>query len=65
MLKQKELIKEKQKQLSMIERKIDHRLSTLYQAQNCSLNEIKIVKKESSNIVWIQDTLQLRSHLDL
>lgn len=65
LLKQKELIKEKQKQLSMIERKIDHRLSTLYQAQHCSLNEIKIVKKESSNIVWIQDTLQLRSHLDL
>lgn len=65
LLKQKELVIQKQRQLAAIERKIDHRLEQLQEARNAKLDVVEIKKIPSCRIVWIHDSLSPKSYLDL
>lgn len=63
--KQKKIIAEKQRELEVISRKIDHRLQMLRDAANSTLNEIQIMEVPAIRIHRIQDSLKLNSYLDL
>ena len=65
LLKQKELVAAKLQELVTIERKIDHRLQHLRDAQNAELNVIHLKKIPPYRTVWIKDSLRPRSYLDL
>ena len=65
LLRQKEMVAAKLQELETIERKIDHRLQHLRDAQNAELNVIHLKKIPSYRIVWIQDSLRPKSYLDL
>lgn len=63
--KQKALIQQKQKELELIERKIDHRLEQLQDAVESELDQIYMKEIPAGRIVWIRDSLKLNSYLDL
>ena len=63
--KQKKIIAEKQRELEVISRKIDHRLQMLRDAADSTLNEIQIMEVPAIRIHRIQDSLKLNSYLDL
>ena len=65
LLKQKELIAKKQRELASIERKIDHRLEQLKDALHSELDVIRLKKMPSCRIVWVKDSLRPKSYLDL
>lgn len=65
LVRQKEIIARKQKELELISRKIDHRLEQLRDAMNSRLDEIRIVKVPESRVVWLRDSLHPKSYLDL
>lgn len=65
LLKQKELVSEKQRELAAIERKIDHRLQQLADAQNSELDTLRVKKLPACRLVWIRDSLRPQSYLDL
>lgn len=65
LLKQKETVIQKQQELKNIERKIDHRLRQLHDAMSSELNVIYIKKFSSFRIVWMQDSISPKTHLDL
>lgn len=65
LLKQKELVAGKQKELAAIERKIDHRLNQLRDAHSQELDVIRLIQTPPCRIVWIQDSLKPKSYLDL
>lgn len=65
LLRQKEMVAAKLQELENIERKIDHRLEHLRDAQNAELNVIHLKKISPYRIVWIRDTLRPKSYLDL
>ena len=59
------LIQQKQKELELIERKIDHRLEQLQDAVESELDQISGREIPAGRIVWIRDSLKLNSYLDL
>ena len=59
------LIQQKQKELELIERKIDHRLEQLQDAVESELDQISVREISAGRIVWIRDSLKLNSYLDL
>ena len=63
--KQKSLIQQKQKELELIERKIDHRLEQLQDAVESELDQISVKEIPAGRLVWIRDSLKLSSYLDL
>lgn len=65
LLKQKELIAKKQRELAAIERKIDHRLEQLKDALHSELDVIRLKKMPACRIVWVKDSLRPKSYLDL
>lgn len=65
LIKQKEIVIQKQHELAAIERKIEHRLKQLRDARSSELNKIELVQMPACRIVWIQDSLKLKSYLDL
>lgn len=65
LLNQKELVAGKQRELAVIERKIDHRLQQLRDARSSKLDVIQVKKVPPSRLVWIKDSLSPKSYLDL
>ena len=65
LLKQKELLVKKQRELALIERKIDHRLQQLRDAMNSELDVIKVKTLPTCRMVVVKDSLQPQSYLDL
>ena len=65
LVKQQELIQKKQHELELISKKIEHRLHHLRDAQSSELDMIKMVEMPSERIVWLRDSLQLNTYLDL
>lgn len=62
---QKEVIARKQKELELISKKIDHRLEQLRDAMNSELDVIQTVEIPESRVVWLRDSLQPKTYLDL
>ena len=65
LLWQKEMIREKKRELELVERKIDHRLERINEAVQATLEEITTDKIPAGRLAWIRDKLQLSSYLDL
>lgn len=65
LIKQKELVARKQRELVIIEQKIDHRLQQLRDAMNSELDVIQLKKVPPCRIVWLKDSLRPKSYLDL
>ena len=61
---QKEMIREKKRQLEVIERKIDLRIHQIQDAASSKLDEIRMQQTKACRIVWIRDSLKIHSHLD-
>ena len=51
---QKEMIREKKRQLEVIERKIDHRIHQIQDAASSKLDEIRMQQTKACRIVWIR-----------
>lgn len=62
---QKETVISRQKDLQIIERKINNRLQQLKDALSSELNTIKIIQTEARRISWIRNSLSINSYLDL
>ena len=62
---QKEIVISRQKDLQVIERKINNRLQQLEDALSSELNTIKIMQTETRRISWIHNSLSINSYLDL
>ncbi len=62
---QQKIIAEKQRELEVISRKIDHRLQMLRDAVHSRLDEIQTIEVPPMRIHRIQDSLKLNSYLDL
>ena len=65
LVKQQELIYEKQRELELISKKIEHRLHHLKDATSSKLDVIQVIELPKERIVWLRDSLQLNSYLDL
>ena len=65
LVQQKQLIKEKQRELEVIEKKIDHRLEQLRDALHSKLEEIYISQIPENRIVRICGPVKPKSYLDL
>lgn len=62
---QKETVVRKQQELFRIERKIEHRLQQLQEAQEAVLDRIELVTQPECEIVWASDTLKVQGSLDM
>ena len=62
---QKELVIRKQNELKIIENKIEHRLKQIQDALSSELDTIHIRQIAARRIAWIQNTLSIKSYLDL
>lgn len=65
LLKQKELLVKKQRELALIEKKIDHRLQQLRDAMNSELDVIRVKTFPGCRMVVVKDSLRPQSYLDL
>lgn len=65
LLSQKEQIKEKQKTLESIEKKIDYRIKQIRDAKNSELDVIDIKEFPKMKITWIKDNFNNRSVHDI
>lgn len=62
---QKEAVIKKRKELEIIERKIDHRLSQIEDAVTSELDVVKVVTCPERRLTWIRNSLSIQSPLDL
>lgn len=62
---QRKIVKQKQRELAKIERKIEHRLSVLHSAKTAELDTIQIEECPACRIVWMKDSLKPQNYLDL
>ena len=65
LLRQKEAVIEKQRQLKTIERKIDHRLRQLHEARTAALDAIRLESCPACRLAWMPEELQPKTYLDL
>lgn len=65
LLRQKETVAQKRRELEIIERKIDNRLRQLHDARTAKLGQIEIEETRVCRIVWMRDTIKPQSYLDL
>lgn len=65
LLRQKEIVMQKQQELQKIERKIEHRLFQLRNAKTAQLDTIQMMEYPASRIVWMRDSIKPQSYLDL
>lgn len=62
---QKQAVLEKQQALRRIERKIDHRLNWLIDAQNAPLDVVSLMRLPACRIVWVEDPLKIEGAQDM
>lgn len=62
---QKEAVLQKQRELKRIERKIDHRLSWLRDAQLTPLDTVSLVRLPPCRIVWVEAPLKIDGFQDM
>lgn len=62
---QKETVINRQRDLQVIEKKINNRLQQLEDALFSELNTVKIIQTEAHRISWIRNSLSINSYLDL
>ena len=62
---QKEAVIKKRKELEIIERKIDHRLSQIEDAVTSELDVVKVISCPARRLTWIRNSLSIQSPLDL
>ena len=62
---QKEAVRSKQRELEIIERKIDHRLRQIEDAVTSELDTARLVTCPAKRITWIRNSLSIHSYLDL
>lgn len=62
---QKQTVLKKQQELERIERKIDHRLSWLLDAQSTPLDTVSLVQLPACRIVWVDDPLKIDGSADM
>lgn len=62
---QKEAVIQKQKDLQIIERKINNRLLQLEDALSSQYDAVQMIQTESRRIAWIRNSLPINSYLDL
>lgn len=62
---QKEAINRKQKELQIIEKKIDNRLQQLQDALSSELETVCLIQTDARRIAWIRNNLSISSYLDL
>lgn len=65
LLQQKEIVIQKQQELKRIEKKIEHRLNWIHDAQSIALNEVSIIKLPETKIVWVDNPLKIEGYLDM
>ena len=65
LIRQQEIIRQKQHELDIISRKIDHRLEQIRDAASSKTDMITESVIPAGRIVWIRDSLKLNSYLDL
>ena len=62
---QKEIVVKKQQELKRIEKKIEHRLHWIKDAQSIALNEISLIKLPESKIVWVDNPIKIEGYFDM
>ena len=62
---QKQAVLKKQQELKRVERKIDHRLSWLLDAQNTPLDVVSLIQLPACRIVWMDDPLEIAASADM
>lgn len=62
---QKEAVIRKQKDLQIIERKIDNRLRQLEDALSSEFNVVNLIQTEPRRIAWIRNNISIKTYLDL
>ena len=65
LMQQKQAVLKKQRELERIERKIDHRLSWLLDAQHAPLDIVSMIRLPAARIVWMDDPLKIDGFLDM
>lgn len=65
LMEQRKIVIDKQLELKKIENKINNRLQMIIDASTSKLEEIKIVQKESCNIIWLEKKLAINNYLDM
>ena len=65
LMQQKQAVLKKRRELERIERKIDHRLQWLMDAQNTPLDTASLVRRPACRIVWMDDPLKIDGFLDM
>lgn len=65
LLRQKETVVQKQKELRSIEQKIDYRLQQLRDAKASEFDVIRVEQLPACRIAWIRDSLRPQSYFDL
>lgn len=65
LLRQKQAVAEKRRELLRIERQIDNRLARLREAQDARLGEVLLRDAPACRVVWLQKELRLNSFLDM
>lgn len=65
LLSQKRTVMAKQLELQRIERKIDNRLRAIQDAKSSVLGTVFFTCKSACRMVWVSDSLQIRSFLDM
>ena len=63
--RQKELVRKKQRELRRIEKKIDHRLSRLLDAQTAPLYTVSLIHMPACRMVWVENPLKIRQFFDM
>ena len=62
---QKQAVLKKQRELKRIERKIDHRLSWLRDAENTPLDTVSVIQLPACRVVWVDDPLKIDGAFDM
>lgn len=62
---QKQTVLQKRRELERIERKIDHRLNWLSDAQSVPLDTVSLIRTPACRIVWMDDAMKIDGALDM
>lgn len=65
LLQQREIVIRKQQELKRVEKKIEHRLNWLRDAQSIALNQISVINVPESKIVWVDNLIKIENYLDM
>ena len=62
---QKQTVLQKRRELERIERKIDHRLNWLSDAQSVPLDTVSLIRTPACRMVWMDDAMKIDGALDM